>query len=91
MALFCEAVLGLPKSQTNSAQLKKAVESLTMQLSEKQQRIDELQAELASKNIRIQELGTAISGLTAEKEVLAEENEAQAAIKHKLCIFSRCF
>ncbi len=68
----------LSKSQTNSAQLKKAVESLTMQLSEKQQRIDELQAELASKNIRIQELGTAISGLTAEKEVLAEENEAQA-------------
>ena len=68
----------LYKSQTNSAQLKKAVESLTMQLSEKQQRIDELQAELASKNIRIQELGTAISGLTAEKEVLAEENEAQA-------------
>ena len=68
----------LSKSQTNSAQLKKAVEALTQELAAKQQRIDELQAELASKNIRIQELGTTISGLTAEKEMLEEEYEAQS-------------
>ncbi len=68
----------LSKSQNNSAQLKKAVESLTQELAAKQQRIDELQAELASKNIRIQELGTTVSGLTAEKEQLEADNEAKA-------------
>ena len=68
----------LKSSKNNSAQLKKAVESLTQELVTKQQRIEELQAELASKNIRIQELDAAVSGLSAEKESLAAENEAKA-------------
>ena len=68
----------LKSSKNNSAQLKKAVESLTQELVTKQQRIEELQAELASKNIRIQELDAAVSGLSADKESLAAENEAKA-------------
>ena len=68
----------LKSSKSNSAQLKKAVESLTQELVTKQQRIEELQAELASKNIRIQELDAAVSGLSADKESLAAENEAKA-------------
>ena len=68
----------LKSSKNNSAQLKKAVESLTQELDTKQQRIEELQAELASKNIRIQELDAAVSGLSADKESLAAENEAKA-------------
>lgn len=68
----------LKNSKNNSAQLKKAVESLTQELVTKQQRIEELQAELASKNIRIQELDAAVSGLAADKESLAAENEAKA-------------
>lgn len=68
----------LKNSKNNSAQLKKAVESLTQELVAKQQRIEELQAELASKNIRIQELDAAVSGLAADKESLAAENEAKA-------------
>ena len=68
----------LKSSKNNSAQLKKAVESLTQELVTKQQRIEELQAELASKNIRIQELDAAVSGLSADKESLASENEAKA-------------
>ncbi|WP_455586522.1 Cbp1 family collagen-binding glycoprotein adhesin [Bacteroides sp.] len=68
----------LKSSKNNSAQLKKAVESLTQELVAKQQRIEELQAELASKNIRIQELDAAVSGLSADKESLAAENEAKA-------------
>ena len=68
----------LKRSKNNSAQLKKAVESLTQELVTKQQRIEELQAELASKNIRIQELDAAVSGLSADKESLAAENEAKA-------------
>ena len=68
----------LKSSKNNSAQLKKAVESLTQELVTKQQRIEELQAELASKNIRIQELDAAVSGLSADKESLAAENEATA-------------
>lgn len=68
----------LKNSKNNSAQLKKAVESLTQELVTKQQRIEELQAELASKNIRIQELDAAVSGLSADKESLAAENEAKA-------------
>ena len=68
----------LKSSKNNSAQLKKAVESLTQELVTKQQRIAELQAELASKNIRIQELDAAVSGLSADKESLAAENEAKA-------------
>ena len=68
----------LKNSSYNSAQLKKAVESLTQELVAKQQRIEELQAELASKNIRIQELDAAVSGLAADKESLAAENEAKA-------------
>ena len=68
----------LKNSKNNSTQLKKAVESLTQELVTKQQRIEELQAELASKNIRIQELDAAVSGLSADKESLAAENEAKA-------------
>ena len=68
----------LKSSKNNSAQLKKAVESLTQELVTKQQRIEELQAELASKNIRIQEVDAAVSGLSADKESLAAENEAKA-------------
>lgn len=68
----------LKKSNTNSAQMRKAVEALTAELNAKQQRIEELQTELASKNIRIQELDAAVSDLSAAKETLAAENEAKA-------------
>ena len=68
----------LKKSNTNSAQMKKAVEALTAELNAKQQRIEELQTELASKNIRIQELDAAVSDLSAAKETLTAENEAKA-------------
>ena len=68
----------LKNSKTNSAQMKKAVESLTQELEAKTQRIEELQSELASKNIRIQELDAAVTGLTADKEVLSAENDAKA-------------
>ena len=68
----------LKNSRTNSAQLKKAVETLTQELVEKTKRIEELQAELASKNIRIQELDAAVTTLTTEKETLVAENEAKA-------------
>lgn len=68
----------LKKSRTNSAQLKKAIDSLTKELVTKTQRIEELQAELASKNIRIQELDAAVSDLSADKEMLTAENEAKA-------------
>lgn len=68
----------LKSSKNNSAQLKKAVESLTQELVAKTQRIEELQAELASKNIRIQELDAAVTGLSTDKEVLIAENEAKS-------------
>ena len=68
----------LKNSKTNSAQLKKAVESLTQELNAKTQRIEELQAELASKNIRIQELDAAVTDLTTTKNELTAENEAKA-------------
>ena len=68
----------LKNSKNNSAQLKRAVESLTQELVAKTQRIEELQAELASKNIRIQELDAAVTGLSSEKEELTAENEAKA-------------
>ena len=68
----------LKKSNTNSAQMKKAVAALTAELNAKQQRIEELQTELASKNIRIQELDAAVSDLSAAKETLTAENEAKA-------------
>ena len=68
----------LKNSKTNSAQLKKAVESLTQELVAKTQRIEELQAELASKNIRIQELDAAVTGLTTDKEKLSAENDAKS-------------
>ena len=68
----------LKNSNYNSAQMKKAVAALTAELNAKQQRIEELQTELASKNIRIQELDAAVSGLSADKESLAAENEAKA-------------
>ena len=68
----------LKNSKTNSAQLKKAVESLTQELNAKTRRIEELQAELASKNIRIQELDAAVTDLNAAKDELTTENEAKA-------------
>ena len=68
----------LKKSNNNSAELKRAVETLTAELKAKEQRIQELQAELASKNIRIQELDSAVSNLTAAQETLKAENEAKA-------------
>lgn len=68
----------LKNSKTNSAQLKKAVESLTQELNAKTQRIEELQAELASKNIRIQELDAAVTDLNAVKDELTAENETKA-------------
>lgn len=70
----------LKSSNTNSAQLKKAVDRLTAELLEKTKRIEELQAELASKNIRIQELDTAVTTLTSDKESLMAENEQQARV-----------
>lgn len=68
----------LKNSNTNSSQLKKAIEALQTELAEKTRRIEELQEELASKNIRIQELDAAVSSLSADKESLAAENEAKA-------------
>jgi DNA repair exonuclease SbcCD ATPase subunit len=68
----------LKNSKNSSVQLKKAVEALTQELVAKTQRIEELQAELASRNIRIQELDAAVSGLSADKEMLSAENEAKA-------------
>ncbi|WP_418698043.1 hypothetical protein [Bacteroides sp.] len=68
----------LKNSKNNSGQLKKAVEALTQELVAKTQRIEELQAELASRNIRIQELDAAVSGLSADKEMLTAENETKA-------------
>lgn len=68
----------LNSSRTKSNELNKAVETLTKELAAKTKHIEELQAELASKNIRIQELDAAVSGLTADKEILTAENEAKA-------------
>jgi DNA repair exonuclease SbcCD ATPase subunit len=68
----------LRNSNTNSVQLKKAIESLQLELTEKSRRIEELQEELASKNIRIQELDAAVSSLSADKESLAVANEEKA-------------
>ena len=59
----------LKNSKNNSAQLKRAVESLTQELVAKTQRIEELQAELASKNIRIQELDAAVTGIKGGETV----------------------
>lgn len=68
----------LKSSNTNSAQLKRAIEALQQELAEKTRRIEELQEELASKNIRIQELDAAVTTLTADREALVTENTAQA-------------
>jgi hypothetical protein len=68
----------LKNSKTNSAQLKRAVESLTQELVEKTRRIEELREELAAKNIRIQELDVAVSDLSSDKERLSAENAAKA-------------
>ena len=68
----------LKRSQNNSAQLQRAVESLTQELVAKTQRIEELQAELAAKNVRIQELDEAVTDLTADNEKLTSENEAKS-------------
>lgn len=65
-------------SKTNSAQLRKAIESLTAELEAKTKQIEELQAELASKNIRIQELDEAVTNLNANVENLTSENNAKA-------------
>lgn len=68
----------LKNSNTNSAQLKKAIAALQDELAAKTKRIEELQEELASKNIRIQQLDAAVTNLTADREALAAENEAKA-------------
>lgn len=68
----------LKNSNTNSAQLKKAIAALQDELAAKTKRIEELQEELASKNIRIQELDAAVSNLTADREALVAENDAKA-------------
>lgn len=68
----------LKNSKNNSAQLKRAIDSLNQELVAKTKRIEELQSELASKNIRIQELDAAVTGLTTDKEVLTAENEAKS-------------
>lgn len=68
----------LKKSNTNSAQLRKAIQSLTQELEVKTRRIEELQAELANKNIRIQELDAAVNDLNAYKQTLEAENQAKA-------------
>lgn len=68
----------LKNSNTNSAQLKKAITALQEELAAKTRRIEELQEELASKNIRIQELDAAVTNLSADKESLTAENEAKA-------------
>lgn len=67
----------LKNSNTNSAQLKKAIAALQEELASKTQRIEELQEELASKNIRIQELDAAVISLTTDRESLTAENEAK--------------
>lgn len=66
------------RSRANTNEMKKTIEALNRELAARAQRIEELQAELASKNIRIQELDAAVSGLSADKEMLAAENEAKA-------------
>lgn len=68
----------LKSSNTNSAQLNKAIAALQEELAAKTKRIEELQEELASKNIRIQELDAAVTSLSADRESLTAENEAKA-------------
>lgn len=68
----------LKKSNNNSAQLRKAIQSLTKELETKNRRIEELQTELANKNIRIQELDAAVNDLAAYKQSLEAENQAKA-------------
>lgn len=70
----------LNRSNTNSAELKRAIESLTAELVIKTQRIEELRAELESKNIRIQELDEAVSNLSTNVKNLASENEERAKV-----------
>lgn len=70
----------LKASNTNSSQLKRAVDRLTAELAEKTKRIEELQQELASKNIRIQELDSAVSTLTADNENLTAAVDQQAKL-----------
>ena len=62
----------LKSSKNNSAQLKKAVESLTQELVAKTQRIEELQAELASKNKKILEKGDVLKSADFNKDYFTQ-------------------
>lgn len=68
----------LKRSNNNSVQLQKAIESMQAELAEKAKQIESLQAELAAKNIRIQELDNAVTELKGDKENLINENQAKA-------------
>ena len=68
----------LKRSNNNSVQLQKAIESTQAELAEKAKQIESLQAELAAKNIRIQELDNAVMELKGDKENLINENQAKA-------------
>lgn len=68
----------LKNSKNNSAQLRKAIEGLTLELELKTKQIAELQAELAAKNIRIQELDDAVTGLNANVKSLSDDNSSKA-------------
>lgn len=70
----------LKNSKNNSAQLKKAIEGLTLELELKTKQISELQAELASKNIRIQELDDAVTGLNANVKSLSDESASKSKV-----------
>lgn len=61
----------------NSAQLKKTIQKLTAQLTEKTQQLETLRTELTSKNIRIAELDSTVTNLTKDVNALTEEKMAQ--------------
>lgn len=71
----------LKKSQGYSANLKKAIENLKVQIEEQEQTITTLKSELVAANIRIGELGqqvdslnTEVANVTQEKEIAQEES-----------------
>lgn len=70
----------LKNSNYRSSQLKKAVESLTAELSAKTEEIKALQAELAARNIKVKELDEAVVSLTAIKEELTVQNNESKQI-----------
>lgn len=73
-ALIEELQSKLDKSNNRSAQLKKAVTSLTADLAAKADEVKALQEELAAKNIHITELDETVASLTAIKEDLVAQN-----------------